>query len=58
MIERIKALLHREHWFTVEDFTRKVGRQPCVDCLRDNEGEEIAVFCEYDIDAWFDAVVA
>jgi len=48
-------------WFTVREFDQRVGRLPCVDCVRNNENrpvDEPPLYCEYDIDAWFDAVMA
>jgi hypothetical protein len=45
-------------WFTEEEFEQKVGRLPCVECHRLNQGFLHLILCDYDIDAWFDAVLA
>lgn len=45
-------------WFTREDFESRVGRAPCADCVSDNAGETKIIVCDYDLDAWFDAVLA
>ena len=45
-------------WFTLADFERRVGRRACTGCEHDNAGADIAFLCPYDMDAWFDAVLA
>ncbi len=42
---------------TPEDFLARVGRLPCVDCIDDDQNNPEAPFCDYDLDAWFDAIM-
>lgn len=45
-------------WFSEDEFRARVGRFPCVDCRDVNDGFLVVFLCDYDTDAWFDAVVA
>jgi hypothetical protein len=47
-------------WFTIKEFEQKVGRPPCVACIRDHDEDpqRLLLLCDYDLDAWFDAVLA
>lgn len=45
-------------WFTAEEFEARVGRAPCASCVADNRGSSPLILCAYDLDAWFDAVLA
>lgn len=52
------ALGYAPTWFTQAEFEKRVGRPPCVRCAQDNEGKDLFLICDSDMDAWFDAVLA
>ncbi len=43
---------------TTKSFRDRVGRNPCMDCMRNEELFGLdAPLCDYDLDAWFDAIL-